>query len=279
MIQLSGLQLEEVVKQLLALVEKNESSYNYFYDKSDKFVSANIISGQEVMLSGVFVVEAVFKIIDPNIKVKFFYKDGDFIDSTSVVMKISGSLVSICRAERLVLSIVSRMSNISTYVFSCSSLLQGEQTNLVLPRAFTPGFKLLEYIAAELGGALKQKFFFGSGLHITNYHVRYYGSVTKSINKLTEVISPLVRIVFHASSLNDVHEAIAAGVQFIVLKDMSIANVKMALRSSQKRVLFEYNSCLFKSEITAVASLGVHFVSDNNIIYTTGWSGFYLSVI
>ena len=113
-------------------------------------------------------------------------------------------------------------------------MLQGEHASLVLPRVFTPGFKLLEYIAAEYSGALRQKLLFGGGLHITNYHVRYYGSVTNSINKLTEVISPLVRIVFHASSLNDVHEAVAAGVQFIVLKNMSTANVKMALRSSQK---------------------------------------------
>ena len=116
MMYLSKLQLEEIVKQLLDITEEN-SVLNCFYDNNDKFISAYIVSDQDVILFGTLVVEAVFKIIDPNIKVNFFYKDGDFVGRASSVMKISGSLASIYRVEKIVLGIISRMSNISTCFF------------------------------------------------------------------------------------------------------------------------------------------------------------------
>ena len=93
MTQLSGLQLEEVIKSMLALVEKNDSSLNYFHDKSDKLVKAKIISGQEVVLSGTLIVEAVFKIIDQfyqvNLNLKRISKKDSFIRASNDLEKVS----------------------------------------------------------------------------------------------------------------------------------------------------------------------------------------------
>jgi nicotinate-nucleotide pyrophosphorylase (carboxylating) len=129
------------------------------------------------------------------------------------------------------------------------------------PRHWTPGFKLIERRAFHEGGALSSKLFLTQGVLLTGLQIDLLGGISKAINDLVETLSPTIKVIVEVSTLENVHAALDAGADWMILKNMSLSSLKMAVRTVQNKVPLESVGLYNADELLAITTTGIPYVS------------------
>src|SRR5690606_25634828 len=115
--------------------------------------SARFITKETGVICGWPVVEKVFQILDPEIRLTVQSPEGAIVKEGEVVAEISGPLPAICSGERVALNFLQRLSGIATHTRSLRELLADfPHVQLVDTRKTTPGLRVLEKYAVRVGG-------------------------------------------------------------------------------------------------------------------------------
>jgi nicotinate-nucleotide pyrophosphorylase (carboxylating) len=104
--------------------------------------------------------------------------------SFSLAFEVSGSSLSILRAERLALNFMQRMSGIATHTHRLKELLNGLPTQILDTRKTTPNFRLFEKMAVVIGGGSNHRFGLYDMIMIKDNHIDYAGGITQAIDKV-----------------------------------------------------------------------------------------------
>ena len=152
------------------------------------------------------------------------------------------------------------------------------KTQLLDTRLTTPGLRLIERSATVVGGARNHRLCLTDGVLVRENHVQAAGSITKAVNLLLESLPPTLKIEVEAKTLDDVHEAVNAGADLVMLDGMSLAQMALAVRTLRGKVLLEASGNIAYEQIAAVAETGVDFVSTSALVHTSRWAGFSLTL-
>ena len=113
---------------------------------------AKLIIKQDGILAGIDVALEIFKIIDKDLKVDLFLKDGTEVKKGDIAFTVSGRVISILQAERLVLNFMRRLSGVATQTHIYAAKIADLKTKVLDTRKTTPGMRLLEKEAVKIGG-------------------------------------------------------------------------------------------------------------------------------
>jgi nicotinate-nucleotide pyrophosphorylase (carboxylating) len=230
----------------------------------DEVCEAILLAKEPGVVCGLGVVAAVFAAVDPRVVVTATRPDGDRIETVPAeVARISGPARAVLAGERTALNLAARLSGIATLAARCVAELDGTGATLLDTRKTTAGLRELEKYAVRCGGARNHRFNLGEALLVKDNHVRLAGSITEAAARLHRAHARL-RLEVEAETLEQVREALAAGVNRILLDNMSLDEMREAValcRAGGGHAETEASGGITLANLRAVGETGVDYIS------------------
>lgn len=221
-------------------------------------------------VDGVFcgrdVFQCVFEVLDKNIDIKFYFKDGDEIKKGDKIADIKGSARAVLTGERTALNYVQRMSGIATETRKYQNAIGEYKAKIVDTRKTTPCFRVFEKYSVKVGCGTVHRFNLADCAMIKDNHVKFAGTLTNAINILKKSISHAHKIEVECDTLSQVEEALACGVDIIMLDNMTIDEMKTAVEKINGRAIVEASGNVNLTTLKEIASTGVDIISSSAIV-------------
>lgn len=218
------------------------------------------------ILCGTEVFKTVFKILSPEVKVKFYFKDGDKIKKGDKIADIIGPAKFVLMGERVSLNYIQRMSGIATETGRYQDAIGEYKAKIVDTRKTTPNFRPFEKYSVFVGGGHLHRFNLSDCAMIKDNHIRLAGTITKAVTKLRDKISFTHKIEVECDTFEQVKEAVAVGADIIMLDNMDTDTMKKACEYISKRAIVEASGNVNLSTVNAIAACGVDIISSSAIV-------------
>lgn len=229
---------------------------------------ADLLCKQDGIVAGLNVFARTFTLLDDNVHVEFFVKDGDHVQKGQHMAKVTGSIPAILSGERVALNYLQRMSGIATYTHQIVELLKGTGITLLDTRKTTPNMRVFEKYAVTVGGGKNHRYNLSDGVLIKDNHIGAAGGVKEAI-QLAKSYAPFVRkIEVETENLDMVKEAVEAGADIIMLDNMDHDTMKQAVQFIAGRAETECSGNVTKENIQKLADVGVDYVSSGALTHS-----------
>ena len=226
---------------------------------------AQLIVKDDGVLAGITVALAIFKAVDPGLKVEVLLEDGTEVRNGDIALYVTGSVHSILVAERLVLNTMQRMSGIASTTNRVVKLLSETGTQVLDTRKTTPGMRYLEKLAVKIGGGVNHRFGLYDMVLIKDNHVDYAGGIEKAIlasQKYLKEKKIEIPIEIEVRNLTEVREVLAVGgVNRILLDNFNLDHLKEAVKLIDGRYKTEASGGIIEENVIDYAHCGVDFIS------------------
>ena len=228
----------------------------------------DLICKQDGIIAGLEVFQRVFTLLDGQVKVEFYCKDGDAVKKGQQMGKVTGDIRALLSGERVALNYLQRMSGIATYTHSVAALLEGSRTKLLDTRKTTPNMRIFEKYAVRVGGGYSHRYNLSDGILLKDNHIGAAGSVTKAVQMAKEYAPFVRKIEVEVENLDMVREAVEAGADIIMLDNMSTEEMQKAIRIIDGRAETECSGNVTKENIGHLVSLGVDYISSGALTHS-----------
>jgi nicotinate-nucleotide pyrophosphorylase (carboxylating) len=226
---------------------------------ADAAGTAGIVLKEPGVVCGLGAVEATFRALDPEIEFEAFVNDGDAVEAPAVVARVTGSQRAILTGERVALNFLGRLSGIATLTRSYVEAVSGTDAAVLDTRKTTPGLRALEKHAVASGGGRNHRFGLDDAVLIKDNHLRAAGSIAKAVELVRKASDLPVEV--ECDTLDQVREALDAGVDAILLDNMEPAELRDAVQLAGGRARLEASGGVTLENIRAVAETGVDEIS------------------
>jgi nicotinate-nucleotide pyrophosphorylase (carboxylating) len=229
---------------------------------------ARFVAGESMIVAGLEAAEEVFLTLDSQQQLEAFVSDGEQVESGKVIARMVGFADVMISAERVALNLLQRLSGIATLTNRFVTAVAGTGAEIVDTRATTPGLRLLERYAVELGGGLNGRFGLDDGVVVTSNHVAILGGVSAAVKSAKQKLGYLHRVAVQISTETELREAIDAGADVIVVEDLKAEEVKHLAdiaRKSSTAVVIEYSGKTTPENVRAYAEAGAQLISVESL--------------
>jgi nicotinate-nucleotide pyrophosphorylase (carboxylating) len=227
--------------------------------------TAFMVAKKEGVLAGINVAKQVFHRIDPELKVEILLEDGARVTPGTRIANVSGSISSILKAERVALNFLQRLSGIASETNRYVEAVKGLPVRIKDTRKTTPGLRLLEKHAVRVGGGDNHRMSLGDGILIKDNHLaalHSQGLNTKEVVAKARQGSPQrLPIEVEVGTVVEASEAVEAGADTVMLDNMSLEDMRRAVKSIGGRALIEASGGVTLDNVRAVAETGVDCIS------------------
>lgn len=215
-----------------------------FIDVSSKVIpekavtSAKIIAKSEGIVSGLEELEILYRIL--KVSTSFKKVDGEEVNIGDVIVELKGNVRDILLGERIGLNLITRMSAITTTARKYDELIKisGKKVKIACTRKTTPGIRIFEKKAAELGGADVHRFSLDDMVLLKDTHLKYFdGNIEKLLSNAKKRNSFSKKIEIEVENVEDVLIAAKNGADIIMLDNMGPDQVEDAINLLKKNNL------------------------------------------
>lgn len=225
-----------------------------------KEAKARIIAKEVFVLAGVPFVEEVFHIVDERVEIRTFFKEGSPVKKGDILAELTGDTKSLLAGERVALNILQRISGIATLTRDYTEKVAGLPVSIVDTRKTTPGMRIMEKYGVKTGGGKNHRFGLYDGILIKDNHIKIAGSVKKAV-ELARMSHHLLKIEVEVSSFDELNEALEARADVIMLDNMSLDDMKKAVKIVAGRALLEASGNVSLDNVRSIAETGVNIIS------------------
>ncbi len=230
------------------------------------FLKAELNTRSEGVLCGCNVFKTVYKVLSDDVKIKFYFKDGDIIKKGDKIADLEGPAKDLLMGERVSLNYIQRMSGIATETRKYQDAIAPYSAKIVDTRKTTPNFRAFEKYSVKIGGGALHRFNLSDCAMIKDNHIRLAGSLTNAVNKLRESISHAHKIEVECDTIDQVKEAIEVKADIIMLDNMPVETMKKAVELINHQAIVEASGNVNLSTVNAIASTGVDIISSSAIV-------------
>lgn len=240
---------------------------NYIDSTADLLIPEESVSGAYFMakadgvLAGLEVALRVFTILDPEMKIECFFKDGDKVRYGDIIAEFSGRTRLMLKAERTSLNILQHMSGIATYTNRCVELVKGTNASITDTRKTLPGLRALQKYAVTAGGGRNHRYNLTDAAMLKDNHIDAYGGITPAVEALRKKAGHMLQIEVETRSLDEVREALSCGVNVIMLDNMDCPTMAQAVKLVAGKAKLEASGNITMGNIREVAETGVDIIS------------------
>lgn len=259
--------LDEIIRRSLEEDLGSGDITTKYLDLEPTISTAFMIAKAEGVIAGAEIAKMVFKTVDPDLKITLYRKDGDSVEKGDEIMRIEGKPSSILQGERTALNFLQRLSGIATKTNRMVKLIEGTKTKLLDTRKTTPLLRSLEKHAVRIGGGFNHRAGLFDMILIKENHIRAAGGITSAINRVKQH-NTTYRIEVEVTNAEEVKEAFTAGVDRIMLDNMSLKEIRAAVKAYGKKVELEVSGGITEDNILAYARTGVDFISSGALTHS-----------
>lgn len=224
-------------------------------------ISGKFIAKESGIVCGLNVAKAVFEYADKKIELKANFADGDQVKKGDIIAEIKGDAASVLKGERLALNLMQRMSGIATNANEAVKQVEGYKAKIVDTRKTTPGLRVFEKYAVKAGGGYNHRFNLADGVLIKDNHIKAAGGITKAIELAKKNAPHTLKIEIEVETIEQLHEALRAGADIIMLDNMDNAMMAEAVKIVDGRAVLEASGNMGEKNLKDVAATGVDVIS------------------
>ena len=222
--------------------------------------SARFLVKAEGVIAGLAVVETVFRKLDPTAEVALEADEGDTVGPGDIVARVGASVIALLSGERTALNLMQRASGIATATRRYVDAVRGTSAKIYDTRKTAPGLRVLDKYAVRCGGGQNHRI----GLHdlflVKNNHVDRAGSITAAVERIRQTGMPQ-KVMVEVRDMKELDEALALAPDFILLDNMSPADLRTAVERTAGRVPLEASGGITLDTVREVAGTGVDRIS------------------
>lgn len=222
---------------------------------------ATMTAKADGVISGLPVVEKVFRRFQEDIVFKPAVHDGDTVRKGDVILRVEGSYPALLKAERTALNFFQRMSGIATETARYVAELRGTHTRLLDTRKTAPGMRVTDKMAVHDGGAANHRMGLYDMAMIKDNHIKMAGSIAAAVEQVRSRVPSGMQIEVETTNLDEVKEALEARADIIMLDNMSTEMMRDAVNIIGGRAKTEASGNMTLPRIAEVAATGVDFIS------------------
>ncbi|HQT90456.1 MAG TPA: carboxylating nicotinate-nucleotide diphosphorylase [Candidatus Kryptobacter bacterium] len=227
----------------------------------DSEVSGRFIAKSAGVVAGWDVVRATFRLVDERVKLFQSVSDGTEVKGGESIGKITGPGRAILSGERVALNFLQRMSGIATATRRFVEAAAGTRAVILDTRKTAPGLRVLDKLAVRIGGASNHRTGLYDMVLIKDNHIAEAGRITEAVRRVKKSHAANLKMEVEVRTLDELREAVELGVDRILLDNMSIPEMRRAVKIVRGRVPLEASGNMNIRRITAVAATGVDFIS------------------
>ena len=229
---------------------------------------ARFVAGENMIVAGLEAAEEVFLTLDSQQQLEAFVSDGERVEAGKVIARMVGFADVLISAERVALNLLQRLSGIATLTNQFVAAVEGTNAQIVDTRATTPGLRLLERYAVELGGGYNGRFGLDDGVVVTSNHVAILGSVSAAVKSAKQKLGYLHKVGVQIASETELREAIDAGADVLVLEDCTAEQFKRLAgiaKELAESIVIEYSGKTTPANVREYAEAGAQMISVESL--------------
>ena len=219
---------------------------------------------QELVVAGLPVAQEVFRALHSEIEFQPLVAEGVAVASRTPLAQVTGSAVTLLAGERVALNFLQRLCGIATLTRRYQEQLAGLSVQLLDTRKTTPGLRALDKYAVRMGGGTNHRLRLDDGILIKNNHLALGGGIRAAVERARAgrpVLSIDLPIEVEVRSLAELHEAIAAGAEAVLLDNMSPDEVRACVIAAAGCVRLEVSGGVNLQNLRSYAETGVDCIS------------------
>ena len=253
--------VDDLIKRaLLEDINYLDTTTDYLIPE-DKPGKATFLAKADGVLCGLEVALRVFQLLDNSFYAETFKKDGDVIKKGEVIAELSGKTRELLKGERTALNLLQHMSGIATATHEAVKAVEGTGATIVDTRKTLPGMRPLQKYAVVCGGGKNHRYNLSDAAMLKDNHIDAAGGITNAITYLRGKVGHMVKIEVETRNIEELHEALNAGADIIMLDNMSPAAMKEAVWINNGRAVLEASGGITQETLRAVAESGVDIIS------------------
>jgi len=229
-----------------------------------------LVARQPGVVAGLDLARLAFQLIDPEIGMRIERHDGAALAVGDVIAVLSGPARGILTAERVALNFLCRLSGIATATASVVAAVKDTRTRIVCTRKTTPGLRGIEKYAVRVGGGSNHRFGLDDAVLIKDNHVAIAGGVTEALRRAKQAVGHLVKIELEVDSLAQLREALAQGVDAVLLDNMGPDMLTEAVAMVAGRAVTEASGRITPATAPSIAATGVDLISIGWLTHSVG---------
>jgi nicotinate-nucleotide pyrophosphorylase (carboxylating) len=229
---------------------------------------ARFVAGENMVVAGLEAAEEVFLTLDSQQQLEAFVSDGEPVESGKVIARMVGFADVLISAERVALNLLQRLSGIATLTSKFVAAVEGTGAQIVDTRATTPGLRLLERYAVELGGGYNSRFGLDDGVVVTSNHVSILGGVNAAVKTAKDKLGYLHKVTVQISNETELRDAIKAGADVVVLEDLTareIGRLATIAKELSGNVVIECTGKITPENVREYAEAGAQLISIESL--------------
>ncbi len=227
----------------------------------DQAAHGKITAKADISIAGLPLVLMVLQQVDQTAGVRLLVEEGDQVSKGEVVVELWGAATGLLTAERTLLNFLQHLSGVATLTRQFVEAVAGTNCDIIDTRKTLPGFRLLDKYAVVQGGGKNHRLGLDDGVLIKDNHIAVCGGVATAVRQARNQASPWLRIEVECTTLEEVHEALDAQADIILLDNMTTALMGEAVQDINKRALVEASGNMSLDRVREVAETGVDFIS------------------
>lgn len=260
--------LDKIIQNALEEdIFKGDITSEYIIPK-DSISKAIIKVNEAGIICGLEVAKRVFSILDSTIIFKQELKDGDSVGPGDIVANLEGSTRTLLAGERTALNFLQRMSGIATLTHSFCQKVQGTSAKIVDTRKTAPGLRLLDKYSVACGGGVNHRYCLSDGILIKDNHIKAAGGIKNALKAVKAIAPHTLKIEIEVSNLIQIKEALEEGVDIIMLDNMSIEEIKEAVKLIGNKAIIEVSGNVTLENVCEIAATGVNLISIGSLTHS-----------
>lgn len=233
--------------------------------------TAKLLVKEKGILAGVKVAKRIIEKTDPSAEITFYFNDGDAIEVGDIAFTIFGNAQNLLSTERLILNCMQRMSGIATKTKRLVEKVKHTEVTLLDTRKTTPGFRLLEKEAVNIGGGANHRFGLFDRIMLKDNHIDFCGGIKLAMEKVVayQLSSGLnLPVEVEVRNFQELKEAIEIKeINRIMLDNFTPKEILECLKWIPANVEVEASGGIDEDNLVAYAETGVHFISMGTLTH------------
>lgn len=254
--------IDNIIKTaLLEDINYLDTTTDYLIDENQEN-SARFLAKSDGVLCGIGVALRVFEILQPQgFSAEVFKHDGDKLKKGDIIAEIHGNTRALLKGERTALNLIQHMSGIATATNRAVEIIKGTNASIADTRKTLPGLRPLQKYAVTVGGGKNHRYNLSDAAMLKDNHVDAGGGIKNAVAKLKSKLGHMTKVELEVRNLDELREALDAGVDVIMLDNMSCEMMAQAVEITNGSALLEASGGITDETLRQIAETGVDIIS------------------
>jgi nicotinate-nucleotide pyrophosphorylase (carboxylating) len=230
----------------------------------DTIARAHVVCREPAVVCGTDWFDEVFMQLDARVTVAWHVADGDRVEADTPLCALRGPARALLTGERTALNFLQLLSATATATRRCVDAVAGTNACILDTRKTLPGLRVAQKYAVACGGGKNHRMGLYDAVLIKENHIHAAGSIAMAVTA-ARALAPGLIVEVETETLEQVDEALAAGVDVIMLDNFALDTMREAVRHVAGKVKLEASGNVNLQTVRAIAETGVDFISVGSI--------------